>query len=143
MVRKRPHLGKQVGTTSYDWSDDDEPLLSLPPVHKERYDRNPRADDVCPTVLSDEPIAPMESPVVSWLKNLSKSLALNSISLCWRQSSHLDELVMFLFGGKAALQTEICNGTLEDGKIQRHIFVTRTKITFLVIFRPFLTVRGN
>jgi len=76
MACKRPNLGKQVGTMNYDWSDDDEPILSSPPVRKDSYEWNPRADCLCSTVLSDEPIEPMESPVGSRLKNLTKSLAL-------------------------------------------------------------------
>ncbi len=76
MASKRLNLGKQVSTTNYDWSDDDEPILSSPPVRKDSYKWNPRADCLCSTVLLDEPIEPMESPVGSRLKNLTKSLAL-------------------------------------------------------------------
>jgi hypothetical protein len=77
MASKCPNLGKQVGTTNFDWSDDDEPILSSPPICKDSYKWNPRVDCLCLTVLSDKPIEPMESPPVgSQLKNLIKSLAL-------------------------------------------------------------------
>jgi hypothetical protein len=77
MASKCPNLGKQVRTTNYDWSDNDEPILSSPPIRKEdSYEWNPRADCLCLTVLLDKPIEPMESPVGSRLKNLTKPLAL-------------------------------------------------------------------
>jgi hypothetical protein len=76
MASKCPNLGKQVRTMNYDWSDKDEPILFSPPVHKDSYEWNPQADCFCSTVLSDKPIEPMESPVGSWLKNLTKSLTL-------------------------------------------------------------------
>jgi hypothetical protein len=76
MANKCKNLGKQVQTTYHDWTDDVEPVLPTPPVHKDSYEWNPWADCIYPAEYSDEPIEPMESPTRGWLKNLTKSLAL-------------------------------------------------------------------
>jgi hypothetical protein len=76
MANKCKNLGKQVRTMYHDWTDNVEPVLPTPPIHKDSYKWNPWADCICPAVYSDEPIEPMESPTRGWLKNLTKLLAL-------------------------------------------------------------------
>jgi hypothetical protein len=67
MACKHKNIGQQVRRTCNNWSDDDESVLSSPPIPKDYNEQNSQADCICMTVFSDKPIEPMESPAGSWL----------------------------------------------------------------------------